>query len=162
MKDAQRLLGVVLDHRNFRVIRPLIGRKRSVHRPRGAVIEILDDRFQIDAHRQRAPETFVGENRVACVPWDVVVVERVEAPKIDEFLQLGAVALRDPRIGRDDRFVDIAALHGRPRGRVVVDDFEEHALKIRSRAPVFGPPFEQNFFARNPAHQTIRSAANGA
>jgi len=52
-------LRVVLDDRDIGVVRPLVRCERTVHRSRRAVVEVLDDRLQIDALRQRTSHAFV-------------------------------------------------------------------------------------------------------
>ena len=161
VEDALRLLGVVLDHGHVWVVCPLIRSERAVHGASSAVIEVVDDGLQVNAHGQRVPDALVGEHRVPRVPGDVVVCERVEAPEVDRFRQLRPAAFHQPRVGSDHRLIDIAALHGVPCRPVIDDHFEQNLLQIRPLAPVFGAPLEQDLFPRLTAHQAIGSAADG-
>ena len=162
VENPLRFGRVVLDHRHFRVERPLVGRERSVHGAGRAVIEIGDDRLQIDARRQRAANALVREDRIVLVPADEVVVERVEPPEVEDLLHFGTAAFGHPDVGGDDRFVDVAAFDGLPGGVVVGDDFEEHVLEVRLHSPEIGAALEQNLFAGHAPDELERSGADGS
>ena len=162
VEDVPRFAGIELDDGNFRVVRPRVGRERTGHRARGAVIEIVDQRFQIDAHRERAADAFVADDRIAAVPRDVVVAERVEAAELEPVFELQVVALVEPDVGADGRLVEIATLQCVPCGGVVDDHLEEHVFDVRLLRPVVFATLEENFFSGDAAREAIRSAADRA
>ena len=124
------------------------------------MVEVRNDRLQIDARRKSAANALVGQDRIVLVPADEVVVERVEAAEIENLLHLGTAAFVQPEIGIDDRFIDVAAFDGLPGGVVIGDDFEEDVLEVRLHAPEIGAAFEQDLLPRHTPHQLERSGTD--